>query len=124
MKQVFPSGRILSLVICIFLTVLSYGQNVSGTVNNASGEPLEGAVVMLNGNTTQTDNAGQFSIPCGTLPATINVHLIGYKDYSGTVSDCNAKLVIQMTAGETSLQVVDINDSSSNTKNLAVANAS
>jgi iron complex outermembrane receptor protein len=125
MKQIFLTRRILSVILCLMLASFTFGQNISGTVSNAkSGLPLEGAIVMLNGNTAETDKAGQFSLPCGTLPANLSVHFIGFQDYNKTIGDCNAQLQIALLPLENNLSAVDINDSFAVAQNLKVANAS
>ncbi len=124
MKQNFLTRRIFSLIPFLLLVAFVHGQNISGTVNNTvSGQPLEGAIVMLNGNSTETDAAGQFSLPCGTLPAAISVHLIGFQDYNNTVNDCNTKLQIGLTPAQNSLTAVNINDSFAVAQSLKEANS-
>lgn len=58
----------------------AYGQSVTGTVTDNTGEPVIGATVIVENSSagTATDIDGNFSIAVKSLPATIKVSSIGY----------------------------------------------
>ncbi len=58
----------------------AYGQSITGTVTDATGEPVIGATVIVENSTvgTATDIDGNFSLAVKQLPATLKVSSIGY----------------------------------------------
>ena len=58
----------------------AYGQSVTGTVTDTTGEPVIGATVIVEKSSvgTSTDIDGNFSLAVKQLPATIKVSSIGY----------------------------------------------
>jgi len=52
------------LVLSLLFSAFTYAQTVTGTVNNASNQPVSGVTVTVKGTAkaTTTDNAGKFSI--------------------------------------------------------------
>ena len=73
--------RALSILITGMMCVLAYGQNrVSGTVTDATGEPVIGAAVMVSGtlNGTITDVNGQYELSGVKSDAELEVSSIGY----------------------------------------------
>jgi len=52
------------LVLSLLFSAFTYAQTVTGTVNNASNQPVSGATVTVKGTAkaTTNDNAGKFSI--------------------------------------------------------------
>lgn len=69
MLWVFPCGLFAA-----------YGQSVTGTVTDSTGEPVIGATVIVENSSagTSTDIDGNFSLAVKNLPATIKVSSIGY----------------------------------------------
>lgn len=82
MKSKLP---FLLLTLC---TIVAYGQQVTGTVLDAKGEPVIGATVLVEGTTqgTITDFDGNFSIEAAP-ESKLNFSYVGYKPQSVTVVD-------------------------------------
>ena len=86
MKQVKPKfpARMLALAAGLALSVGAFAQStVKGSVKDASGEPIIGASVLINGtsNGTVTDLDGNFSL--SVQPGqTLTISYIGYSPVS------------------------------------------
>lgn len=108
MKQVritMPQ-RMLALICGLILSVGAFAQQIAvkGHVKDASGEPIIGATVRVEGQTggAVTDFDGNFTLnaPKG---ATLNVSYIGYEDVQATAS---ANVVITMVEDQKALEEV------------------
>lgn len=81
--------RVLTLLLGLFLSVGTFAQSntVSGQVKDASGEPIIGATVRINGQNggAITDFDGNFTIEA-PVGATLTVSYIGYQDAQVTAS--------------------------------------
>ncbi len=79
---------LVSLVISLFIPILIYGVEVSGTVTNDKGNPLAGANVIVNGTSTGTASSedGTYSIDLDAGSFTITASVIGYHSSTQAVS--------------------------------------
>ena len=111
MKQVKPKfpARMLALAAGLALSVGAFAQNtVKGSVKDASGEPIIGASVLINGtsNGTMTDLDGNFSL--SVQPGqTLTISYIGYKKQQVTAQD-NMVITMQDDAAQSLNEVVVI----------------
>lgn len=78
---------ILPVVMFMVLEIMAYGQNVSGTITDANGDPLIGANVLLKGTDqgTITDIDGTYSIGVNNLDMTLIFSYIGYETLEVTI---------------------------------------
>ncbi len=67
----------------------AYGQSVTGTVTDSTGEPVIGATVIVENSSvgTSTDIDGNFTLAVKNYPATIKVSSIGYNPKSVKVTE-------------------------------------
>ena len=111
MKQVKPKfpARMLALAAGLALSVGAFSQStVKGSVKDASGEPIIGASVLINGtsNGTVTDLDGNFSL--SVQPGqTLTISYIGYKKQQVTAQD-NMVITMQDDAAQSLNEVVVI----------------
>ena len=111
MKQVKPKfpARMLALAAGLALSVGAFAQStVKGSVKDASGEPIIGASVLINGtsNGTVTDLDGNFSL--SVQPGqTLTISYIGYKKQQVTAQD-NMVITMQDDAAQSLNEVVVI----------------
>lgn len=83
-------GKALAIFLALFLTVQLHAQTkVSGTVTNASGEPLTGVVALEEGtqNAAVTDIDGNYSLIVRGASSVINFTCIGYVSVNEAVND-------------------------------------
>ena len=91
---------IFNLAAALLLSQAAFAQTmISGTVKDAGGEPVIGAVVMLQGNTsvgTATDVDGKYSLllPAGTKDPKLNLSCLGYAEQT---VDVNGRATIDFT---------------------------
>lgn len=86
----YPKIKRASLALCLGLTgVTAYAQNtVKGTVKDASGEPMIGVTIDVDGKAAAiTDIDGNFTIPNAGPSSTVKVSYIGYKEQSMKVGN-------------------------------------
>lgn len=91
---------VLAVIAVIVLTSGTiFAKTVTGTVNDASGEPVIGASVMVKGTTTgtATNFDGQFSINVANDNATLVISYVGYKTQEVSVA---GKTNVQVTLEE------------------------
>lgn len=86
--------------------LLAYGgaiaqTDIAGTVTDADGLPMAGATVLVQNTTTTviTDTDGLFFIPSQTLPVTLNITFLGFKDQIIAVNE-STHLPLQVTLSE------------------------
>ncbi|MFT4222290.1 SusC/RagA family TonB-linked outer membrane protein [Dysgonomonas sp.] len=79
-KEAFLPKMLLMLFFCFVSIAFIQAQTVTGTVTDASGEPLIGVSVVVKGTTVgqMTDIDGKYSIVVGNQKATLVFTLIGY----------------------------------------------
>ena len=79
---------LVSLVISLFIPILIYGVEVTGTVTNEKGNPLVGANVVVSetGTGTASSEDGTYSIDLDPGSYTITASVIGYYPSAQTVS--------------------------------------
>jgi outer membrane receptor for ferrienterochelin and colicin len=72
--------KIVLSIICVFLSALSFAQNVKGFVKDAKGEPIVGAHVYWMDKSAEvlTDENGRFELPRKTQETMIHVEFVGY----------------------------------------------
>lgn len=92
--------RLFILTLLSFLVTQTYAQNkaISGTVTDATGEPVIGASVLVNGTTngTITDLDGKFILSDVPAKGTITITYIGYKKQEVSVAgSTNFKITLQ-----------------------------
>ena len=84
MKNIFSRSLLTAFLLILCGNAFAQGRfNVSGTVKDAKGEPVIGAVVMLAGNntvgvTTNVDGKYTLTIPAGTRNPRLTVSCISY----------------------------------------------
>lgn len=85
-KQIILSKRIISE------SVTSAGYTIKGTVTDSNGEPLVGAIVTETGtkNAAGTDIDGNFILKATTTTPDISIQYIGFKPFSGKITDGEA----------------------------------
>jgi TonB-linked SusC/RagA family outer membrane protein len=90
-------GRCALLILLMAVSTIAFAQNamVTGTVTDASNEPVIGASIMLKGTSTgtTTDLDGHFKMNAAQ-GATLQVSYIGYKTEMVRVSGSNLKIVL------------------------------
>lgn len=108
------------LAIALAASLSSYAQQLlTGTVMDAQQkQPLAGATVQLGSNTTSTDAAGHFSLPCNGQ-TTISISFVGYASKQQVIRDCKLSAVIYLQpTGSTDLGNVEVTATASNRKAL------
>jgi iron complex outermembrane recepter protein len=75
--------------------------DIAGSVTDADGLPMTGAIVLLQNTTTTvvTDTDGLFFIPSQTLPVTLTISFLGYKDQTVPINE-STPLPLQITLNE------------------------
>lgn len=88
-RQTIWKMRLLTALLAVFVLVPVWAQNsgriISGKVVDESGEPLAGAVVMINGDSSSavgTDIDGKFSIAATSGKNVLTVSMIGFRTAS------------------------------------------
>ena len=88
-RQTIWKMRLLTALLAVFVLAPVWAQNsgriISGKVVDESGEPLAGAVVMINGDSSSavgTDIDGKFSIAATTGKNVLTVSMIGFRTAS------------------------------------------
>ena len=88
-RQTIWKMRILTALLAVFVLAPVWAQNsgriISGKVVDESGEPLAGAVVMINGDSSSavgTDIDGKFSIAASSGKNVLTVSMIGFRTAS------------------------------------------
>lgn len=106
-------------MICSF----SFAQSLKGRITDgATGNALQGATISYGGNTTVSDNAGSFSVPC-TGAGVLTVSYVGYKPFEQKVSGCREQSIALFT-GSNDLNEVQITATSNKNKSLLYQPAS
>lgn len=124
--------NILLMLVHMFLHVDTYaqtGRQISGTVTDSSGEPVAGAVVMLEGHSgvgTETDAAGRYVLTLPVSEGTIVVQCLGYDDerrelrknqiYNFTIGEDSEMLERAVVVGYGSMRESDITGSVTSVK--------
>ena len=94
----------------LFLATSAYGQGrVSGSVKDASGAALPGAIVSVEGAsaTAMTDNSGLYSLNVATNQVTVTASMMGYTSASQAVTLSNGAAVANFSLKE---EVVTLDD--------------
>lgn len=85
-RQTIWKMRLLTALLAVFVLAPVWAQNsgriISGKVVDESGEPLAGAVVMINGDSSSavgTDIDGKFSIAATSGKNVLTVSMIGFR---------------------------------------------
>jgi iron complex outermembrane recepter protein len=108
-------NRILYTLLFITITSTGFSQTLRGKIADASGSPLAGATVQLNGQGTITDQDGAFSIACGN-GVTLVVSYVGYETISRDITDCSIEVSVQLIASTQILNEVEITTTSNQNK--------
>lgn len=107
-RQTIWKMRLLTALLAVFVLAPVWAQNsgriISGKVVDESGEPLAGAVVMINGDSSSavgTDIDGKFSIAATSGKNVLTVSMIGFRTASvDAVSGQNIEIVAQQDSYE------------------------
>jgi TonB-linked SusC/RagA family outer membrane protein len=95
----------------LFLATSAYGQGrVSGSVKDASGAALPGAIVSVEGAsaTAMTDNSGLYSLNVATNQVTVTASMMGYTSVSQAVTLSNGAAVANFSLKEEAVTLDDI----------------
>jgi TonB-linked SusC/RagA family outer membrane protein len=95
----------------LFLATSAYGQGrVSGSVKDASGAALPGAIVSVEGAsaTAMTDNSGLYSLNVATNQVTVTASMMGYTSASQAVTLNNGAAVANFSLKEEAVTLDDI----------------
>ena len=95
----------------LFLATSVYGQGrVSGSVKDASGAALPGAIVSVEGAsaTAMTDNSGLYSLNVATNQVTVTASMMGYTSASQAVTLSNGAAVANFSLKEEAVTLDDI----------------
>ncbi|NDD50295.1 MAG: SusC/RagA family protein, partial [Flavobacteriia bacterium] len=95
----------------LFLATSAYGQGrVSGSVKDASGAALPGAIVSVEGAsaTAMTDNSGLYSLNVATNQVTVTASMMGYTSASQAVTLSNGAAVANFSLKEEAVTLDDI----------------
>lgn len=101
-------------LLLIFLSGFSFGQSISGVVNDTkTKEPVIGANVIIKGTTTgtTTDFEGNFTItlPKGSsFPVTLEISFIGYASTQMVVNNNQQKVVVTLNEDRAMLEEVSV----------------
>lgn len=95
----------------LFLSLLCFAayaqQTVTGTVKDATGEPMIGVTVLADGKAAAvTDFDGNFSVPNATPSTVIKVSYVGYEDQVITVNNSRVLNIVMRENSETLEEVV------------------
>lgn len=107
-RQTIWKMRLLTALLAVFVLAPVWAQNsgriISGKVVDESGEPLAGAVVMINGDSSSavgTDIDGKFSIAATSGKNVLTVSMIGFRTASvDAVPGRNIEIVAQQDSYE------------------------
>lgn len=107
-RQTIWKMRLLTALLAVFVLAPVWAQNsgriISGKVVDESGEPLAGAVVMINGDSSSavgTDIDGKFSIAATSGKNVLTVSMIGFRTASvDAVPGQNIEIVAQQDSYE------------------------
>lgn len=107
-RQTIWKMRLLTALLAVFVLAPVWAQNsgriISGKVVDESGEPLAGAVVMINGDSSSavgTDIDGKFSIAATSGKNVLTVSMIGFRTASAdAVPGQNIEIVAQQDSYE------------------------
>lgn len=107
-RQTIWKMRLLTALLAVFVLAPVWAQNsgriISGKVVDESGEPLAGAVVMINGDSSSavgTDIDGKFSIAATSGKNVLTVSMIGFRTASvDAVPGQNIEIVVQQDSYE------------------------
>ena len=107
-RQTIWKMRLLTALLAVFVLAPVWSQNsgriISGKVVDESGEPLAGAVVMINGDSSSavgTDIDGKFSIAATSGKNVLTVSMIGFRTASvDAVPGQNIEIVAQQDSYE------------------------
>lgn len=107
-RQTIWKMRLLTALLAVFVLAPVWAQNsgriISGKVVDESGEPLAGAVVMINGDSSSavgTDIDGKFSIAATSGKNVLTVSMIGFRTTSvDAVPGQNIEIVAQQDSYE------------------------
>lgn len=107
-RQTIWKMRLLTALLAVFVLAPVWAQNsgriISGKVVDESGEPLAGAVVMINGDSSSavgTDIDGKFSIAATSGKNVLTVSMIGFRTASaGAVPGQSIEIVAQQDSYE------------------------
>ncbi|MBI2730938.1 MAG: TonB-dependent receptor [Sphingobacteriales bacterium] len=107
MKQVFTKLCFMLLLVTATSAVMAQF-TVSGTVTDASSNPLSGVSVKIKNTSTgiSTDAAGKFSINLPGVKGTLEFSYVGYQTQTVTVSSTTGSLSIKLEEANTSLDEV------------------
>jgi iron complex outermembrane receptor protein len=109
--------KILSFIICSLACSFSFAQSLKGKITDgATGDALQGATISYEGNTTASDNAGSFSIPCKGA-GVLTVSYVGYKTSEQRITGCKEQL-IALFKSNNDLNVVEITATSNENKSI------
>ena len=95
----------------LFLATSAFGQGrVSGSVKDASGAALPGAIVSVEGTsaTAMTDNSGLYSLNVATNQVTVTASMMGYTSASQAVTLSNGAAVANFSLKEEAVTLDDI----------------
>lgn len=98
----------------VFACVYLFAQ--TGTVLDATGTPLSGATVQVNGQVSTTDKAGNFSFTCNDS-AVVQVSYVGYDNFKQTVT-CGQALNINLNPSIKNIDAVEITATSNPNKTV------
>jgi iron complex outermembrane receptor protein len=116
--------KILSFFICTLICSSSFAQSLKGRVTDgATGTALQGATINYEGNTTASDNAGSFTVPCKGA-GTLTISYVGYKTFTQRINSCNKELAVSLFTGSNDLNEVQITATSNKNKSLLYQPAS
>lgn len=107
-RQTIWKMRLLTALLAVFVLAPVWAQNsgriISGKVVDESGEPLAGAIVMINGDSSSavgTDIDGKFSIAATSGKNVLTVSMIGFRTASvDAVPGQNIEIVAQQDSYE------------------------
>lgn len=94
-----------SLLFLLLLTTvhIAFAQRIAitGIVKNIEGQPIRAVIAVLNGAKSKTDSTGIFKV-MATLPATLDITAVGYKDTSININDkVNISIILKFSVNIT-----------------------
>lgn len=104
-------GLILTITI-LFLSISSYSQNtiIGSVIDAVTNEPIFSAYVISdeNDDVVTTDFDGKFKLEVKTLPTTLTISYIGYKEKKMNVTSVSKPLVINLSPDEQVLEAAEV----------------
>ena len=104
----FTQKILLSTLLCFCIAIVSAQQrNITGTIKDANGVPIENASVLVKGTTkgVATNAAGNFSVPVNGAKAILQISSVNFQSKEVTIGQSNS-LDITLEGGTGTMQEV------------------